>query len=75
LPHRVVDDFLDGLVEGAKSLGETIASALDKGPLATKGVHRAIDRALDGWWSGLREYGEGLSKMLDHPAEAVKEAK
>jgi len=71
-PHRVVDEILDGLVEGGKSVGETIADALDKPPEAVngpEGIHRVGDEALDGILSALETGGEGVADALDQPVE------
>jgi len=71
-PHRVIDEALDGLVEGGKSLGETIARALDRPPEAVdgpRGIHRVGDEFLDGLLSALKTEGEGIANALDEPVE------
>jgi len=71
-PHRIVDEVLDGLVEGGRSVGETIARALDKPPEAVdgpRGIHRVGDEFLDGVLSALETEGEGIADALDEPVE------
>ncbi|TSA56994.1 hypothetical protein D4R42_02445 [bacterium] len=71
-PHRVVNDILDGLLNGVKGAGEAITSGLDSLPLGTNGPHRGVDKVLDGLTKAPEDIGEGISEALDLPLQAVK---
>lgn len=85
-PHRVVDEVLDGLADGAagvirsvqsglKSAGETVMAGLDK-PFRTvtskTGPHRIVDRALDGAVDAAASVPtEGMIKLAQIAGEGI----
>jgi hypothetical protein len=67
LPHRYVDEVLDGILDSVKGLSESISAAIDKGPLGTRGPHRGVDAIVKGVITGLQSFGEGVATALDKP--------
>jgi len=88
--HRIVDDVLDGLADGAQGLvssiagavrgvGESVMGALDK-PFSAllpgkEGPHRIIDRAADGIVSaGVNAVNQGLIGSARIAGEGIMKA-
>lgn len=74
-PHSMVDNLLDGLVDGMQGVGKQVMSALDA-PLRDIGIpspgpHRMMDRCVDGVWDGTQTMGEGVIRALNVPVEAL----
>ncbi len=71
-PHRIVDRLADSFADGLKSVGGTVAKALDEPCKAVggpEGIHRIPDRILNQAIEAAKTMGEGIAKALDHPVE------
>lgn len=66
-PHRYVDEILDGILNSVKGLSESISTAVDRGPLGTRGPHRGVDAVVKGVITGIQSFGEGVATALDKP--------
>lgn len=71
-PHGIVGGLVQGVVDGLKGVGATVARALDKPPEALagpQGIHHIPHRLLNGTADSVRTYVEGVKSALDQPVE------
>jgi phage-related protein len=66
-PHRYVGEVLDGILNSVKGLSESVSTAVDRGPLGTRGPHRGVDAIVKGVITGIQSFGEGVATALDKP--------
>ena len=71
-PHRIVDRFLDDIINKVEDLGEKGMSMLDRGPLGDLGPHRGVDDLIDGFLDALKTFGEGVARALDRPLDLIE---
>ena len=87
-PHRVVDSIVDGIMDGARNLGnsalgavkgagETIMRGLDApftGITGKEGPHRIIDRAVNGGVDAISNFGNGVVDSIETAGEGIMRA-
>ena len=70
-PHGIVANLLEDVAGGAKSVGATVAGALDTVPgiVGVRGPHNIGAALLDGTVDSWLAFGRGVKKALDQPLD------